>query len=75
MSTSARDDAELAHPLEPLAPMAVALPTLPTIEWRIGATNPTSGERTKYARQSGQMFSGALTYSGGMFEKLRYADG
>lgn len=44
-------------------------------EWRIGATNPTSGERTKYARQFGQMFSGTLTYSGGMFEKLRYADG
>ena len=44
-------------------------------EWRIGATNPTSGERPKYARQFGQMYSGALTYSGGMFEKLRYADG
>lgn len=44
-------------------------------EWRIGATNLTSGERTKYARQFGQTFSGALTYSGGMFEKLRYADG
>lgn len=44
-------------------------------EWRIGATNPTSGERTNYARQFGQTFSSALTYTGGMFEKLRYADG
>jgi hypothetical protein len=44
-------------------------------EWRIGTTNPTSGERTKSARQFGQTFSGALTCSGGMFEKLRYADG
>lgn len=44
-------------------------------EWRIGATNPTSGQRTKSARQFGQTFSDALTCSGGMFEKLRYADG
>lgn len=44
-------------------------------EWRIGATNPTSGERTQYARQFGQTFSGTPTYTGGMFEKLRYADG
>ena len=44
-------------------------------EWRIGATNPTSGERTKYARQFRQTFSGTPTYTGGMFEKLRYADG
>jgi hypothetical protein len=44
-------------------------------EWRVGATNPTSDERTKHARQFGQTFSGTLTHTGGMFEKLRYADG
>lgn len=40
-------------------------------EWRIGATNPTSGERAKFARQFGQMFSHILPCTGGMFEKLR----
>lgn len=40
-------------------------------EWRIGATNPTSDERAKFARQFGQMFSRILTCTGRMFEKLR----
>jgi hypothetical protein len=44
-------------------------------KWRIGATNPTSDERTRHARQFGETFSGTLSYTDRMFEKLRYADG
>ncbi len=44
-------------------------------EWRIGATNPTSDERAKFARQFGQTFGEILTCTGGMYEKLRYAVG
>lgn len=44
-------------------------------EWRIGATNPTSDERAKFARQFGQRFGDILTCTGGMYEKLRYAVG
>lgn len=44
-------------------------------EWRIGATNPTSDEHTKFARQFGQPFSDVPTDTGEMYEKLRYADG
>lgn len=40
-------------------------------EWRIGATNPTSDERARFARQFGQTFSRTLTCTGRMFEKLR----
>lgn len=44
-------------------------------KWRIGATNPTSNERTKYARLFGKTFSGNLSYTDGVVEKSRYAYG
>lgn len=42
--------------------------------WQRRATNHTSGAFWKYAQQTGPAVSGALTYRGGVYEKLRYAD-
>jgi dihydroxy-acid dehydratase len=42
--------------------------------WQRRATNHTSGVLWKYAQQTRPAVSGALTYRGGVYEKLRYAD-
>ncbi|MEH6950748.1 dihydroxy-acid dehydratase [Nitrobacter sp. NHB1] len=49
-------------------------PTERKTNWRLRATNHTSGLLWKYAQQIGPAVSGVLTYRGGVYEKLRYAD-
>jgi hypothetical protein len=42
--------------------------------WQRRATNHTSVKLRKYAQRIGPAVSGALTYRGGVYEKLCYAD-
>lgn len=42
--------------------------------WQRRATNHTSVKLRKYAQRIGPAVSGTLTYRGGVYEKLRYAD-
>ncbi|ABA05073.1 hypothetical protein Nwi_1812 [Nitrobacter winogradskyi Nb-255] len=65
-----RNDSKAGRPRTDVNLIYAGYPDRKT-EWRIGATNPTSDERAKFARQFEQMFSRILTCTGRVFEKLR----